>query len=106
PLRLRSRLGKKRIIFTVVFYGSAIFGCKTVQFCATRCKYGIAEIPSVRNAVRHCENERKNSFLNYESPALTAELQARISAVVPPPSFALRTASSPKLPGFYLSGVR
>jgi hypothetical protein len=25
------------------------------------------------------ENARKNSFLNYESPALTAELQARIN---------------------------
>ena len=42
----------------------------------TRCKYGIAKIPSVYNAVRHGENERKKSFLNYESLALTAELQA------------------------------
>src|SRR5206468_2309493 len=59
------------------FYGHAKFHCKTAQFCATRCKYGIAEIPSVRNAGRHCENERKRLFLNYESPALTAELQAQ-----------------------------
>ena len=33
--------------------------------------------PSVRNTVQRRENKRKNSFLNYESPALTAELQAR-----------------------------
>jgi hypothetical protein len=32
----------------------------------------------VRNAVKACENARKNSFLNYESPALTAELQAHL----------------------------
>ncbi len=37
----------------------------------------MAEAPSVREAVQRNENTRKNSFLNYESPALTAELQAR-----------------------------
>jgi hypothetical protein len=31
----------------------------------------------VGNGVQRSENMRKNSFLNYESPALTAELQAR-----------------------------
>ena len=62
--------------FYGLFYGRAKFCCKSAQFCATRCKYGIAEIPSVRNAVRRCENERKKSFSNYESPAVTAELQA------------------------------
>src|ERR1043166_2626275 len=36
----------------------------------------MAETPSVSNGAQHCENERKNSVLNYESPALTAELQA------------------------------
>jgi hypothetical protein len=36
----------------------------------------MTELPSVGNGVQHCENERKNSFSNYESPALTAELQA------------------------------
>jgi hypothetical protein len=36
----------------------------------------MAEIPSVRNGAQARENLRKNSFLNYESPALTAELQA------------------------------
>jgi hypothetical protein len=37
----------------------------------------MAETPSVRNTAQRSENMRKNSFLNYESPALTAELQAR-----------------------------
>ena len=35
------------------------------------------EMPSVSNGVQRSEKKRKNSFLNYESPALTAELQAR-----------------------------
>jgi hypothetical protein len=39
----------------------------------------MAETPSVRNTAQAGENARKNSFLNYESPALTAELQARIT---------------------------
>jgi len=37
----------------------------------------MAEAPGVREAVQRNENTRKKSFLNYESPALTAELQAR-----------------------------
>ena len=37
----------------------------------------IADLPNVRNVAQVSENPRKNSFLNYESPALTAELQAR-----------------------------
>ena len=65
--------------FYGLFYGRAKFRCKTAQFCATRCKCRIAKMPSVRNAVRHCEKLRKNTFLNYESPALTAELQARFT---------------------------
>jgi hypothetical protein len=38
----------------------------------------MAETPSIRDAVERSENLRKNSLLNYESPTLTAELQARI----------------------------
>ena len=38
----------------------------------------MTKTPSVGNGVQRCENMRKNSFLNYESPALTAELQARM----------------------------
>ena len=38
----------------------------------------MAGLPSVRDAVQRSENKRKNSFLNYESPALTAELQAHL----------------------------
>jgi hypothetical protein len=38
----------------------------------------MAETPSIRDAARAGENMRKNSFLNYESPALTAELQAHM----------------------------
>lgn len=36
----------------------------------------MTDLPSVSNSAQRCENVRKNSFLNYESPALTAELQA------------------------------
>ena len=70
-----NRVGRK---FHGLFYGRAEFCCKTAQCCVTRCKYRIAEIPSVRNAVRRCENKRKRPFLNYECPALTAELQAHL----------------------------
>jgi hypothetical protein len=38
----------------------------------------MTEMPSIGNGTQHCENKRKNSFLNYESPALTAELQAQV----------------------------
>jgi hypothetical protein len=50
--------------FTVVFYGSAIFGCKTAQFCATRRESDMAETPSFRNGVQAGENERKKPLLN------------------------------------------
>jgi hypothetical protein len=33
-------------------------------------------LPSIRYGAQAGENARKKSFLNYESPALTAELQA------------------------------
>ena len=37
----------------------------------------MTETPSNRNAVQGSENVHKKLFLNYESPALTAELQAQ-----------------------------
>jgi hypothetical protein len=37
----------------------------------------MTNLPSVRNGTQHCEKQRKNVVSNYESPALTAELQAR-----------------------------
>ena len=40
------------------------------------------EARSVSNDVQRSENERKNSFLNYYSPALTAELQAHVALAV------------------------
>jgi hypothetical protein len=64
--------------FTVVFYGLKTFSRKAAQFCATRCEYRILGIPSVCDAMQRSENARRNPFLNYESPALTAELQARM----------------------------
>ncbi len=39
----------------------------------------MTELPSVGNGVQRSENERKNVFSNYESPALTAELQAHFA---------------------------
>jgi hypothetical protein len=41
----------------------------------------MAEIPSVRKGAQASKNPRKNSLLNYESPALTAELQAHLPTV-------------------------
>jgi hypothetical protein len=38
----------------------------------------MAETPSIRNDLQRCENLRNSLGLNYESPALTAELQAHI----------------------------
>jgi len=71
-----SAYGKKETrFFHGGFYGLQNFWCKTVQFCATRRESESAGLPSVRNAVQCGENTRKNSFLNYESPALTTELQ-------------------------------
>jgi phosphosulfolactate phosphohydrolase-like enzyme len=63
--------------FTVIFYGLRNFCCKTVQLCATQRESEMTETPSVRNAAQAGEKGRKNSFFNYESPALTAELQSR-----------------------------
>ena len=39
----------------------------------------MAKTPSVGNGAQAGENARKNSLLNYESPALTAELQAHFA---------------------------
>jgi hypothetical protein len=64
--------------FTVIFYGLTIFSCKTAQRSVTQRECRMAELPSVSVAAQRSENARKNSFLNYESPALTAELQARV----------------------------
>ena len=66
-----------RELFTVVFYGLRIFGCKTAQLNGTQREWLTTETPSIRDAVQGSENVHKKSFLNYESPALTAELQAR-----------------------------
>jgi hypothetical protein len=75
--RESATLGDATLIFTVVFYGLKFFYCKTAQFCVTRCECRMAKSPSIRDAVQSSEITRKNSFFNYESPALTAELQAR-----------------------------
>jgi hypothetical protein len=69
-------------LFTVVFYGLRSFGCKSAQFRARQREDWIPEVPSFGNAAQSGENERKNSSLNYESPALTAELQARVDYTV------------------------
>ena len=36
----------------------------------------MTEIPCIRNGLQRCENLRNSLGLNFESPALTAELQA------------------------------
>jgi hypothetical protein len=70
----RKRSEKRTEFFTVVFYGLKLFLRKTAQFCATRCESEMAEAPSVRNSAQASENVRKNSFLNYKSATLPAEL--------------------------------
>ncbi len=37
--------------FYGLFYGRENFGCKTAQFCATRCESEMTETPGVGNAV-------------------------------------------------------
>jgi hypothetical protein len=39
-------------------------------------------LSSCKNVLQKCANPRKNSFFNYESPALTAELQAHVITAV------------------------
>jgi hypothetical protein len=69
--RTRAKGDTEPKCFTVVFYGSIIFGCKTAQFCATPRECLTTEVPSVSHAVQRSENARKNSVLNYKSAALS-----------------------------------
>jgi hypothetical protein len=57
----------------------------------------MADTPSVRNGAQRSENTRKNSVLNYESPALTAELQARISDALKHNTSLRPTRKAPKV---------
>ena len=66
-------------IFHGRFYGRTNFWCKTAQFWATQRERLMAELPGVGNAVESSEMMRNSLGLNYESPALTAELQARFN---------------------------
>jgi hypothetical protein len=54
---LKSLAGAKRMIFTVVFYGLKIFGCKTVQFnatpCETTCLWSALK-NTLRNVLKNC----------------------------------------------------
>ena len=75
------------VVFTVVFYGLGNFGCRSAQFYVTqRQSETVEHLASsiLRNAVK---NRRKKSFLNYESPALTAELQASCALTREHPPF-------------------
>ena len=62
--------------FYGLFYGRVKYCCKTVQFYVTLCKHRIAGLPSVSNDMQCSETLRNSLGLNYDSPALTAELQA------------------------------
>jgi len=50
--------------FYGLFYGRENFGCKTAQFCATRCESEMTETPGVGNAVQSSETLRNSSGLN------------------------------------------
>jgi hypothetical protein len=57
----------------------------------------MAELPSVDNAVQSSEMMRNSLGLNYESPALTAELQARISHALKHNTSLRPTRKAPKI---------
>ncbi len=57
----------------------------------------MAELPSVDNAVQSIEMMRNSLGLNYESPALTAELQARISHALKHNTSLRPTRKAPKI---------
>jgi hypothetical protein len=57
----------------------------------------MAELPSVGNAVQSSEMMRNSLGLNYESPALTAELQARISHALKHNTSLQPTRKAPKV---------
>jgi hypothetical protein len=56
----------------------------------------IADLPSVRNVAQVSENERKNSFLNYETAALPAELRRRGAGKTLHRGKAIATAPEPR----------
>src|SRR5262245_66045875 len=62
--------------FTVVFYSLTTFLKQKRAKLRNTLRMLNRQIPSASNAVQHSEHQRKSSFVNYESPALTAELQA------------------------------
>jgi len=50
----------------------------------------MAKLPKVSNGAKRCEKVRKYPFLNYESPALAAELQARHALTREHPTFSVQ----------------
>jgi len=46
-------------LFTVVFHGLRIFGCKTAQLSETQREWLTTEAPSIRETVQRNENTRK-----------------------------------------------
>src|SRR5262245_45868859 len=63
--------------FSRLFLRSSKFWRQNGTILRNAARIETAETPSVGNGTQANENVRKNSFLNYESPALTAELQAQ-----------------------------
>jgi len=53
----------------------------------------MAKLPKVSNGAKRCEKVRKYPFLNYESPALAAELQARHALTREHPTFNVQRES-------------
>src|SRR5262249_31165520 len=62
--------------FTVVFYGLTTFFLPNTANLRYAVRIRFSQTPSVSKGAQVCGNPRKTSTLNYESPALTAELQA------------------------------
>jgi len=55
---------KPHRLFTVVFYGLRILGCKTAQLSGARREWLTTKTPSIRDAVQRRENTRKTPLLN------------------------------------------
>jgi hypothetical protein len=65
PLRQFHAHAKTPLSFTVVFYSLKSFCRKFAQFVAMPCKSNFVRLTY---HLQRCENMRKISFLNYESP--------------------------------------
>ena len=71
---------REALAFHGYFLRCATFLLQSRALLHNAARIEIAETPSISNDVQASENARKKRVLNYKSPALTAEVQARRAA--------------------------